>query len=90
MRPNLAIQQYPIFNRPTTTNYFTHKKCVDAGLYRKQLPTSFAEGIQHLAQWVKEGKLQFTETFVQGFDQLPAAFLSLFKGDNTGKMIVQA
>ncbi|HNP20468.1 MAG TPA: NADP-dependent oxidoreductase [Panacibacter sp.] len=50
----------------------------------------FAEGIQHLAQWVKEGKLQFTETFVQGFDQLPAAFLSLFKGDNTGKMIVQA
>ena len=50
----------------------------------------FPEGIQHLAQWVKEGKLKFTETIVQGFDQLPAALLGLFKGENTGKMIVEA
>lgn len=50
----------------------------------------FPEGIQHLAQWVKEGKLKFTETIVHGFDQLPAALLGLFKGENTGKMIVEA
>ena len=50
----------------------------------------FPEGVQHLAQWVKEGKLKFTETIVQGFDQLPAALLGLFKGENTGKMIVEA
>ena len=50
----------------------------------------FPEGIQQLAQWVKEGKLKFTETIVHGFDQLPTALLGLFKGDNTGKMIVEA
>lgn len=50
----------------------------------------FPEGVQHLAQWVKEGKLKFTETIVQGFDQLPTALLGLFKGENTGKMIVEA
>ena len=50
----------------------------------------FPEGIQHLAQWAKEGKLKFTETIVHGFDQLPTALIGLFKGDNTGKMIVQA
>ena len=50
----------------------------------------FPEGIQHLAQWAKEGKLKFTETIVHGFNQLPTALIGLFKGDNTGKMIVQA
>jgi NADPH-dependent curcumin reductase CurA len=50
----------------------------------------FAEGIQQLSQWVAEGKLKFTETIIHGFDQLPAAFLGLFKGENTGKMVVEA
>ena len=50
----------------------------------------FPEGIQHLAQWAMEGKLKFTETIVHGFNQLPTALIGLFKGDNTGKMIVQA
>jgi hypothetical protein len=52
--------------------------------------SEFKEGIQHLAQWVKEGKLTFTETIIHGFDSLPAALLGLFKGENTGKMIVEA
>jgi NADPH:quinone reductase len=50
----------------------------------------FPEGRQKLMQWVKEGSLKFTETIVNGFDQLPVAFLALFAGDNTGKMIVKA
>lgn len=50
----------------------------------------FPEAIQHLTQWLKDGKLKYTETIVHGFDQLPTALLGLFKGDNTGKMIVEA
>jgi NADPH-dependent curcumin reductase CurA len=50
----------------------------------------FAEGMQALVQWVKEGKLTYTETIVHGFDQLPQAFLGLFSGQNKGKMIVAA
>jgi NADPH-dependent curcumin reductase CurA len=34
---------------------------------------------------VKEGKLDFTQTIVEGFDQLPTALLGLFEGINTGK-----
>ena len=49
----------------------------------------FPEGIKQLAQWVKEGKLKFTETIIHGFEKLPAALLGLFKGENTGKMIVE-
>jgi len=50
----------------------------------------FPEGMVKLGQWVKEGKLKSTETIVQGFDKLPEALLGLFKGENTGKMIVEA
>jgi NADPH-dependent curcumin reductase CurA len=39
---------------------------------------------------MKEGKLKFTETIVDGFEELPNALLDLFKGTNTGKMIVKS
>ena len=49
----------------------------------------FPEGTQQLSKWLKDGKLKYTETIVQGFDQLPAALIGLFKGENIGKMIVE-
>jgi len=48
----------------------------------------FSEGMKQLGQWVKEDKLKSTETIVHGFEKLPTALLGLFKGVNTGKMIV--
>lgn len=50
----------------------------------------FSEGIQQLAKWVKEGKIKTTETIEHGFENLPKALLGLFKGENTGKMVVEA
>ena len=39
--------------------------------------------------WLREGKLKYRETFVDGLENAPAAFLGLLKGDNTGKMLVR-
>lgn len=50
----------------------------------------FPEAVSQLARWVKEGKLTYEETIVEGFEKLPKAFLGLFSGKNTGKMIVKA
>jgi NADPH-dependent curcumin reductase CurA len=49
----------------------------------------FDEGITQLATWLKEGKLTYSETIVEGFENIPQAFLSLFEGKNEGKMIVK-
>ncbi len=49
----------------------------------------FREGIEQLSQWVKEGKLKYQETIIEGFDKLPEAFLGLFSGKNKGKMVVK-
>ena len=49
----------------------------------------FPEGIKQLSEWIKEGKLTYTETIVEGFDAIPQAFINLFEGKNTGKMLVK-
>lgn len=53
--------------------------------YQQQFP----QAIQQLTRWVEEGKLRCRETVVNGFDHLPDAFLGLFTGANTGKMMVK-
>lgn len=60
------------------------------GFIVSNFKNDFPEGMKHLAQWLKEGKLHYSETIIQGFNQLPQAFLGLFKGANMGKMIVEA
>ncbi|SDX22909.1 NADP-dependent oxidoreductase [Flavobacterium degerlachei] len=51
--------------------------------------TKFPEAVKQLATWLQEGKLTYTETVVEGFDQIPQAFIDLFEGKNKGKMVVK-
>lgn len=47
------------------------------------------EGAIQLATWYKEGKLHHKETVLEGFEQLPQAFMRLFSGDKMGKIVVK-
>jgi len=49
----------------------------------------FPEAIKQLSQWYGEGKLKLKETVVEGFENIPEAFIGLFEGENIGKMIVK-
>ncbi len=49
----------------------------------------FPEAIKQLSTWLAEGKLTYTETVVNGFDEIPNAFIDLFEGKNKGKMVVK-
>jgi NADPH-dependent curcumin reductase CurA len=42
-----------------------------------------------MAQWIKDGKMKWRETVVDGVANAPGAFIGLFKGDNLGKMVVR-
>ena len=46
------------------------------------------EGIEQMAKWIGEGKIKVKETVINGFEKAPDAFLGLFDGSNTGKMLV--
>jgi NADPH-dependent curcumin reductase CurA len=49
----------------------------------------FREAMIKLSRWLAEGKLKYTETIVEDFDQIPQAFIDLFDGKNKGKMAVK-
>lgn len=49
----------------------------------------YPEFIRDLAGWIKDGKVQWQETVVEGIDNAPDAFLRLFSGEKTGKMLVK-
>jgi NADPH-dependent curcumin reductase CurA len=42
-----------------------------------------------VGEWLASGKLVAEETFVDGLDNAPAAFLGMLRGENTGKMVVR-
>jgi NADPH-dependent curcumin reductase CurA len=42
-----------------------------------------------MTQWVKEGRIKWQETVENGIANAPKAFLDLFAGANTGKMLVK-
>jgi NADPH-dependent curcumin reductase CurA len=39
--------------------------------------------------WLKEGRIHYRTTVLQGIEQAPTALIGLFSGANTGKMLVQ-
>jgi NADPH-dependent curcumin reductase CurA len=50
----------------------------------------YTEAIAELAEWLRAGKLQSREDVVRGgLEQFPEVFLRLFRGENTGKLILE-
>jgi NADPH-dependent curcumin reductase CurA len=49
----------------------------------------FAEGLTEMSTWLREGKLKHREDIVDGFENLPKAFIGLFHGENIGKRMVK-
>jgi NADPH-dependent curcumin reductase CurA len=42
-----------------------------------------------MAAWLREGKVSYEETVVDGLENAPRAFIDLMKGANKGKMVVR-
>ena len=49
----------------------------------------FGEFAREATGWVRDGKLQYRETIVDGIENAPKAFLGLLRGENIGKMLVK-
>ncbi|MFF0655387.1 NADP-dependent oxidoreductase [Micromonospora tulbaghiae] len=45
--------------------------------------------VQEVAGWLREGRLSYDETIVDGIERAPEAFLGLLRGENLGKMLVR-
>lgn len=65
------------------------KSALMKGFIVSDYASEFEGAASELAGWVKEGKLHYQETIIDGFDAIPQAFMGLFNGQNIGKQLVK-
>lgn len=49
----------------------------------------FAAGKRQIANWYHADQIKYRENLIEGFDNIPNAFIGLFSGDNIGKQMVK-
>jgi len=48
-----------------------------------------SEFYTNMSKWISEGKIIWKEMVFEGLKNAPKAFIALFNGENTGKMLVK-
>lgn len=87
-----AISLYNETEKPTGPRLETTlvKKSIKMqGFIVRDFKDQFQEAVQQLVEWLNDDKLTYSETIVEGFQNIPQAFIDLFDGKNKGKMIVK-
>ena len=49
----------------------------------------YGEAAREMGAWLADGRLKSREDIVEGFDTFPDALLRLFRGENTGKLLLK-
>ncbi|WP_286058883.1 NADP-dependent oxidoreductase [Bacillus mojavensis] len=89
-----AISSYNAENEaddmgPRVQSKLIKTKALMQGFIVSDYSDRFSEGAKQLAEWLKDGKLHYEETITEGFENIPDAFLGLFKGENKGKQLIK-
>jgi hypothetical protein len=75
---------------PRLLTYILVKQARVEGFIVTRWMERWGEGIAQMAQWLQEGKMTYREDVLQGFENIPQAFIDMLRGKNTGKMLIQA
>ncbi len=49
----------------------------------------YDEAVRDLAGWVRDGRLRYSEHILRGFEAAPDAIAMLYRGENTGKLLIE-
>jgi NADPH-dependent curcumin reductase CurA len=87
-----AISMYnqtSILLGPPVQPILVSKSALMQGFIVNDFAEHFEAASKQLLGWLMQGKLSHHETIMEGFDNIPQAFMGLFEGKNEGKMIVK-
>src|SRR6266436_4580909 len=85
-----AYNNFGAISEPVTTlSNMIYNRVMMRGFVFYEFEAKRAEFLQDMKGWIKQGRMKYRTTMVQGIDQAPAALIGLFNGTNTGKMLVQ-
>ncbi len=71
-----------------TQTFITHRLRME-GLVVFDYASRFPEAILRMAGWIHEGRLKYREEIIDGFENLPDAFIGLFRSENFGRRLVK-
>jgi NADPH-dependent curcumin reductase CurA len=74
---------------PRNLMYVVGKSLKIQGFIVTQFAGLRPQFVQDMSGWIASGSVKWEATVEQGIDNAPAAFLKLFSGGNTGKMLVK-
>jgi NADPH-dependent curcumin reductase CurA len=74
---------------PRNLQFIVSKRLRVEGFIVSDRLDRFPSFIGEVGPWVASGKLLYRETVLDGIENVPAAFAGLFRGENTGKMLVR-
>jgi NADPH-dependent curcumin reductase CurA len=74
---------------PRNLGFVVTKRLRLQGFIVRDHSDRFGEFAREVGPWLRDGKIAYRETIVDGTENIPAAFAGLFRGDNVGKMLVR-
>ncbi|WP_295998603.1 NADP-dependent oxidoreductase [Rugamonas sp.] len=75
---------------PRLLHHLLYQRATIQGVLARDYLHRMDEMRRIVAPWVRDGRIIFEETVIEGFEQLPHALNSLFTGEHRGKLLVQA
>ena len=86
-----AISQYNEGAQHGPRNYMALliKRARMEGFVVFDYASRYAEAAQEIAGWISSGQLTTREHIVDGFETFPETLLMLYRGENTGKLMLR-
>jgi NADPH-dependent curcumin reductase CurA len=85
-----AYNKFGAVSEPVTTlSNIIYNRVMIRGFVFYEFESKRAQFLSDMKGWIKEGRIKYRSTIVQGIDTAPSALIGLFSGANTGKMLVQ-
>jgi len=86
-----AISQYNEAKMKGPSNYMSLlvNRAMMKGMVVFDYASRYGEAAREMAGWMATGQLKTREDVVEGLETFPETLLKLFKGENTGKLVLK-
>jgi NADPH-dependent curcumin reductase CurA len=85
-----AYNNFGAVSEPVTTlSNMIYNRITMKGFVVYEFESMRAQFLADMKQWLREGRMKYRVTVLEGIEQAPDALIGLFTGLNTGKMLVK-
>ena len=76
-------------NGPRAERHLLVKRARMEGFVIFDYAPRYEEAVSRLSQWIRDGRLRYSEDIQNGIECAPAAIAGLYRGENTGKRLIR-